>query len=445
MNTQQKGDVLLLGILIPALLFMGVGGIVSQLMEPNPDSGEATLDILSSEERVSENVTLESSVPPQDSSEHAMTDVSDAAQQNKQVTRATYSREQPADSTPTLQNMAHTETITLAGGCFWCTEAYLQEEPGVVDVVSGYAGGEADNATYQEVSKGTTLHREAVQVTYDPTKISTEAVLDIYWSHIDPTDAGGQFADRGSQYTTAIFYQNDEQRDIALDSKQRLGASGLFEKPVVTEVLPLTTFFPAEEYHQDYYKKAAAHYKAYKAASGRAGFVEETWAKDAALLFLDDGMSATSDVWMHIDYTPQEIAALQKELSQDAYRIVAEDGTEPAYDNAYWHNKEPGIYVDVVTGDPLFSSTHKYDSGTGWPSFWKPIDNALLVYHEAHSLLLSRTEVRGPGGHLGHIFNDGPQVHGGKRYCMNSAAFLFVPKGEMLSRGYGEWLYLFGE
>lgn len=184
-------------------------------------------------------------------------------------------------------NKGNYETITLAGGCFWCTEANFQEQPGVIEAISGYTGGDEEDASYLKVARGGTKHREAVQITYDPTVISTEKILDIYWSHMDPTDAEGQFADKGYQYTTAIYYHTDEQQTIALDSKKRLEDSGLFEASIVTEILPFAEFFPAEEYHQDYYKKASEHYEAYKKGSGRAGFIEETWAKDAAIKFLE--------------------------------------------------------------------------------------------------------------------------------------------------------------
>jgi methionine-S-sulfoxide reductase len=179
------------------------------------------------------------------------------------------------------------EVITLAGGCFWCSEAFLQETPGVVDVVSGYAGGNKSEANYRTVSTGKTGHREAVQVTFDPGRISIDEVLDVYWGHIDPTDTGGQFADRGFQYTTAIYYDSPEQKVIAESSKARLAQSGLFGAPIATIITPYTTFFKAEEYHQDYYKKSSEHYERYKKASGRAGFVEENWAKAAALEFFE--------------------------------------------------------------------------------------------------------------------------------------------------------------
>lgn len=335
-------------------------------------------------------------------------------------------------------NSSH-ETITLAGGCFWCTEAYFQEEQGIIDAISGYAGGSDSNASYLLVAQGNTKHREAVQITYDPRIISTEKVLDIYWSHIDPTDTAGQFADKGFQYTTAIFYQNERQETVAKDAKMRLEKSGVFDKPIVTEILPFTTFFKAEEYHQDYYKKASGHYERYKKGSGRAGFIEETWAKDAAIQFLQEEVSQKNDY----NYTDDEIAELLKNLDPLAYHVVAESGTESPFNNAYWNNKADGVYVDVVTGKPLFSSTHKYDSGTGWPSFWRTIDDDSVTMHEDKSLSTTRTEIRSDAGHVGHVFEDGPVEEGGRRFCTNSASLKFIPKEEMEKSGYGEYLYLF--
>lgn len=340
------------------------------------------------------------------------------------------------------------QTITLAGGCFWCTEAYFQEEEGITDAVSGYAGGDEENASYLMVAKGTTKHREAVQVTYDPNVISTEKVLDIYWSHIDPTNKKGQFADKGFHYSTAIFYQSEEQEMVAKDSKKRLEKSGVFDKPIVTEVLPFITFFKAEEYHQDYYKKSSDHYERYKKGSGRAGFVEETWAKDAAIQFLQSEQSKTIDnkdvsVNNEYEYTKEEIAQLLNNLDPLAYHVVAESGTESPFNNAYWNNKADGIYVDIVTEKPLFSSTHKYDSGTGWPSFWRTIDDDSVTMHEDNSLSTTRTEIRSDAGHVGHVFLDGPKEEGGRRFCTNSASLKFVPREEMEKSGYREYLYLF--
>lgn len=339
------------------------------------------------------------------------------------------------------------KTITLAGGCFWCTEAYFQEEKGIVDAVSGYAGGDMSDASYPKVAKGTTKHREAVQVTFDPNIITVEKVLDIYWSHIDPTDTVGQFADKGFQYTTAIFYHDSEQEMVARDSKTRLEKSNVFDAPIATQILPFSTFYKAEEYHQDYYKKAASYYERYKKASGRAGFVEETWAKDAAIKFLESEQTETiikkSSQKNSYNYTQEEIDEILKNLDPLAYHVVAENGTETPFNNKYWDNKAEGIYVDVVTGKPLFSSTHKYDSGTGWPSFWRTIDDDSVTLHEDNSLSTTRTEVRSDAGHVGHVFNDGPVEEGGRRFCTNSASLLFVPKEEMKDKGYEKYLYLF--
>ncbi|MBP6860173.1 MAG: peptide-methionine (S)-S-oxide reductase MsrA [Candidatus Pacebacteria bacterium] len=336
------------------------------------------------------------------------------------------------------------EVITLAGGCFWCTEAYFQEQPGVVSAISGYAGGDAVTASYITVATGATKHRESVQITYDPEIITTEEILDIYWSHIDPTDTDGQFADTGFQYTTAIFYQNDEQKEAALDSKSRLEKSGLFTAPIATEIIPLTTFFEAETYHQDYYQKAADHYERYKKASGRAGFVEETWAKDAAIQFLESKQeAAATESRAAYEYTDEEIVEKLKHLDPLAYHVVAESGTESPFNNKYWDNKAEGIYVDIVTGKPLFSSTHKYDSGTGWPSFWRTIDDDSVTMHEDNSLSTTRTEIRSDAGHVGHVFEDGPVDEGGRRFCTNSASLRFVPKESMEEEGYGNYVYLF--
>jgi peptide methionine sulfoxide reductase msrA/msrB len=349
--------------------------------------------------------------------------------------------------TTTEKSMAttptETETITLAGGCFWCIEGALQGQDGVVSAISGYAGGGEENATYLAVSQGTTAHREAVQITYDPSKVSTSILLNKFWASIDPTDAGGQFADRGPQYTTAIYYHTEEQRNIAEASKQALSASGLLTGAVVTEILPYTTFFPAEEYHQDYFLKASDHYERYKKGSGRTDYVEDTWARDAAKEYFTEQEAQQTSVRGDYEYTDEEIAEMLKNLDPLAYHVVAENGTESPFNNKYWDNKAEGIYVDVVTKKPLFSSTHKYDSGTGWPSFWRTIDDDSVTLHEDNSLSTTRTEVRSDAGHVGHVFNDGPVEEGGRRFCTNSASLLFVPKEDMVKEGYEDYMYLF--
>ncbi|GEM_PF-18111 len=339
------------------------------------------------------------------------------------------------------------ETITLAGGCFWCIEGALQGVEGVVSAVSGYAGGSEEDAKYLLVGKGTTGHREAVQIVYDPKVVSTEALLNKFWTSIDPTDAGGQFADRGFQYTTAVYYHDEGQKQVAETSKEALQKSGLLTGDIVTKIESFTTFYPAEEYHQDYFLKSAEHYERYKKGSGREDFVEETWARDAAKEYFEtaekEEITTVSQARGNYEYTDEEIAEMLKNLDPLSYHVVAEGGTESPFNNSYWDNKADGIYVDVVTGKPLFSSTHKYDSGTGWPSFWRTIDDDSVKLQEDNSLFITRTEVVSEGGHVGHVFDDGPVEEGGRRFCTNSASLKFVPREDMEKEGYGKYLYLF--
>ena len=328
---------------------------------------------------------------------------------------------------------------TFAGGCFWCMEPAYQDHVGVIDAVVGYAGGSAADATYKKVTSKSTDHREAVQVTYDPTKVTYGELVDIFWRQIDPTDEGGQFADRGNQYTTAIFYHNESQKKIAERSIEELEKREKFEDPIATKIIPFTTFFPAEEYHQDFYKKSSDYYKKYKKGSGRKDFIDENWAREAALLF------SSEEERDDYNYTDEEIEEMRNNLDPLSYHVVVEGGTESPFENAYWDNKADGIYVDKVTGEALFSSTHKYDSGTGWPSFYRTIQDDVVTYHDDNSLSETRTEIKSKTGesHLGHIFSDGPEEEGGQRFCTNSASLEFVPKEQMAERGYADFLYLF--
>jgi peptide methionine sulfoxide reductase msrA/msrB len=234
--------------------------------------------------------------------------------------------------------MANVEKATFAGGCFWCMEKPFETLPGVASVTSGYTGGTSENPTYADYAANG--HIEVVEIIYDPTKVSYEKLLEVYWRQIDPTDEGGQFVDRGRAYSTAIFFHNAEQKMLAERSKADLGKSGVFNKPLVTHILPAAQFYPAEEYHQDYYKNNPIRYNFYRSRSGRDQFLEKAWGDEKKM-------------------AKEDKKDLKKRLTPIQYKVTQEEGTEPAFNNEYWDNKKPGIYVDLVSGEPLFSSTDK--------------------------------------------------------------------------------------
>ena len=364
-------------------------------------------------------------------------------------------------------DVAEDATAILAGGCFWCVESDFGKLPGVTDVVSGYSGGSTANPTYENYADGG--HVEVVKVTYDPSTVTYAGLVEWLIKHSDPTDGQGSFADRGAQYRPLVYYENEQEKHAAENAIAEVNKLAVYDKPLALEVARREKFWPAEAYHQDYAQNSLVKYDYYRYKSGRDAFIEKHWRDRAKKLELpgsipkpkkedsdksltgapaDDRLESNTTAktdsvkapWS--DFRKPSDKELKQKLTAIQYEVTQQSGTETAFKNAYCDNKEAGVYVDIVSGEPLFSSSDKFESGTGWPSFVRPLDSNFITLKEDSTLFTTRTEVRSKiaNSHVGHVFNDGPADRGGKRWCMNSAAMKFVPKEKMEAEGYGDYL-----
>jgi peptide methionine sulfoxide reductase msrA/msrB len=346
-------------------------------------------------------------------------------------------------------------TAMFAAGCFWSAQTDFEKAPGVIGVEVGYGGGKSRNPTYTTYSSGG--HREVILVKYDPTKVTFAGLVEFLLKHVDPVDKGGSFIDRGTKYAPAIYVANEVERAEAQRVIRAFDEMKVYKRPITIPILNRAVFWPAEEYHQDYRLKNPLAYSSYRSTCGRDEFVAKYWGDRANELTLPgafpDPEKAVDDEAQPVDrpkkrweeFKKPGLNELRRRLTPAQFRVTQNNETETAFHNAYWNHHSPGIYVDVVSGEPLFASFDKFDSGTGWPSFVKPLRPDSLVYREDRKEAMPRVEVRSKhaDSHLGHLFDDGPADRGGMRYCINSCAMRFIPKANLEREGYAEFLPLF--
>lgn len=422
-------------IFVSIATLFGFGGAVD-VPEPLP--------VTASSEVMAEEVTMEEENDSSGESEvveltEPATSTSDAEVEitNQEPTMTSNNTTPAVPVTPNIQ------TMLVAGGCFWCVESDLEKTPGVLEAVSGYAGGTSENPTYDDYGKGG--HREVVEVTYDANQISFEEVLIVTMKTTDPTDDDGTFADRGDKYSAAFYYETPAQKATIDALIADVNANGPYQAPLAIDIESRPKFWAAEDFHQDYYKGtlSALKYKYYRTASGRDRFIAENWGSDTSpTLLWRNQTTAMNNTYSWSEYQKPSNEVLKGQLDELAYKVTQEDGTERAGSSPLDKVYERGVYVDILSGEPLFSSRDKFDSLTGWPSFTQPIFEGAVTEYEDKKLFSTRTEIRSvfADNHIGHVFNDGPNDRGGLRYCMNGVALRFVPEAEMDAAGYSDFV-----
>jgi len=311
--------------------------------------------------------------------------------------------------------------IYLAGGCFWGTEKYLEDIHGIIETEVGYANGKTESPTYEEVCHNNTGHAETVKVIYDENQISLSFILELYYDVINPVSINKQGGDKGTQYRTGIYFIDFQDERVIESSITELQKK--YREKIAIEVKPLLNYYKAEEYHQKYLDKNPNGY----CHIGRDKFEKATRAIDYSKKF-----------------TKKSKDILESSLTKLQYDVTQNNATESPFQNEYFDLFKEGIYVDVTTGEPLFISSDKFESGCGWPSFSKPIQENVITKNTDKSYGMRRTEVRSKNGdaHLGHVFEDGPTNTGGLRFCINSASLKFIPKEKMKQEGYSDYLAL---